>query len=91
MDTCQVDIISNEQADNLVKEARNSPRLYNSRTLSAGAIARSKLASHSVKEHFIPDLNCYCVISTTIAKLSTRHFKVSDYVRNRDLKKGING
>ncbi|GFT87872.1 hypothetical protein TNCV_799781 [Trichonephila clavipes] len=66
----------NEQADNLAKEARNSPQLSNCLTLTdADAIERCKLTSHPVKKHFIPDLNCNRVISTTIARLRTRHFK----------------
>ncbi|GFS96675.1 RNase H domain-containing protein [Trichonephila clavipes] len=72
----QVDIFGYEQADNLVKEARNSPQLSNTLTLTdADAIARGKLTSHSVKKPSISDLNCNRVISTTKARLHTRRFK----------------
>ncbi|GFX45023.1 RNase H domain-containing protein [Trichonephila clavipes] len=67
-----VDIFGNEQADNLAKEARNSPQLSNILTLTdADAIARRKLI-YPVKKHFIPVLNRNRVISTTIR---IRHFK----------------
>ncbi|GFT70589.1 RNase H domain-containing protein [Trichonephila clavipes] len=75
------DIVGNEQADNLAKEERNSLQLSNSLTLTdADALARRKLSSHPVKKHFILDLNCKRVISTTTARLSkdrlrTRYFK----------------
>ncbi|GFU75845.1 hypothetical protein TNCV_1653031 [Trichonephila clavipes] len=60
-----IDIFFNEYADNLPKEARNSPQLSNSRTLTdADAIARRNLPSY-------PDLNCNRVISTTIVRLDT--------------------
>ncbi|GFX98248.1 hypothetical protein TNCV_4908911 [Trichonephila clavipes] len=59
-----------------VEKAQNSPQLSNSLTLSnADSTARHKLTSYPVKRYFIPDLNCNQVISTTIAKLRTRHFK----------------
>ncbi|GFU16270.1 hypothetical protein TNCV_4422251 [Trichonephila clavipes] len=55
---------------------RNSPQLFNSLTLTdADAIVRGKQTSHPVKKHFIPDLNCNRVISTTVARLRTRDFK----------------
>ncbi|GFW27568.1 acetyl-CoA carboxylase 1 [Trichonephila clavipes] len=60
---------SNEQAENLAKEARNSPQLSNSFTITdAVAIARHKLTSYPIKKHFIPDLNCNNVVSSTIAR-----------------------
>ncbi|GFV89119.1 hypothetical protein TNCV_4913181 [Trichonephila clavipes] len=60
---------SNVQADDLDKKDSNSPQLSNSLTLTdADAIARRKFTSHSVKKHFIPDLNCNHVISTTLDK-----------------------
>ncbi|GFT25187.1 dnaJ subfamily C member 5 [Trichonephila clavipes] len=55
-------------------ETRNSPQLSNGLIL-VDAIARCKLSSHPVKKHFIPDLSSNCIISTTIARLQTRHFK----------------
>ncbi|GFW22426.1 hypothetical protein TNCV_1431771 [Trichonephila clavipes] len=65
--------IDNEMADNLAKETQNSPQLSNRLILTdADAIARRKLTSHPVKKHFIPDLNCNRIVSTTIARLRTR-------------------
>ncbi|GFU53855.1 RNase H domain-containing protein [Trichonephila clavipes] len=66
-----VDIFANKQADNLTKEARNSPQLSNSLTLTdAVAIARRKLNSHSVRKHIIPFLNCNLLTSTTTARIN---------------------
>ncbi|GFW15390.1 c-type lectin domain-containing protein [Trichonephila clavipes] len=70
------DRFGNEQADNFDKEARNSPQLSNRLTLTnADAIFRCIFTSHPVKKNCIPDLNCDRVISTTIARLRTRHLK----------------
>ncbi|GFV33243.1 hypothetical protein TNCV_3948971 [Trichonephila clavipes] len=56
------------------KEVQNSPRFSNNLTLT-DAIAKRKITFHRVKKHFIPDLNCNHVISSTTARLRTRHFK----------------
>ncbi|GFU34322.1 hypothetical protein TNCV_1991181 [Trichonephila clavipes] len=39
------------------------------------AIARRELTSYAVKKYVIPEINCNHVISTTIVRLRTRHFK----------------
>lgn len=70
-----VDIDGNEEADILAKEARDDPQLPNSMTLSdADAIASRRLLQASAK-HSIPALNCDRAISTTIARLRTKHLK----------------
>lgn len=71
-----VDIDGNEKADILAKEARDNSQPSNSLTLTdADAIASRRLLSATSQKHSIPTLNCDRAISTTIARLRTKHFK----------------
>ena len=71
-----VGIDGNEKANILAKEARDAPQLSNSLTLTdADAIASRRLLPSSSQKHSIPALNCDRAVSTTIARLRTKHFK----------------
>ncbi|CAL1272681.1 unnamed protein product, partial [Larinioides sclopetarius] len=71
-----VDIDGNERADILAKEARDNSQPSNSLTLTdADAIASRRLLPASSQKQSIPALNCDRAVSTTIARLRTKHFK----------------
>ncbi|CAL1288993.1 unnamed protein product [Larinioides sclopetarius] len=69
-----VDINGNERADILDKEARDNSQLSTSLTLT-DAIASRRLLPASSQKQSILALNCDRAISTTIARLRTKHFK----------------
>ncbi|KAF8778141.1 hypothetical protein HNY73_014895 [Argiope bruennichi] len=69
-------IEGNKKADILAKEARETPQLSYSLILTdADAIASRRLLPASFQKHSIPALNCDRTISTTIARLRTKHFR----------------
>ncbi|GFX33763.1 hypothetical protein TNCV_3961721 [Trichonephila clavipes] len=72
MDTSPHRYLWQQAGDNLAKESRNSPQLFNSPTRTDfDAIARRKFTSHPVKKYFIRDINSNHIISTTMARLRT--------------------
>ena len=71
-----VGIPGNEKADELAKEARDSPQTSKCLTLiDANAVASRKLTCQQGKKFSIPELNSDRTISTIIARLRTKHLK----------------
>ncbi|KAF8796655.1 hypothetical protein HNY73_001004 [Argiope bruennichi] len=74
--SAHVDIKGNEKVDILAKEARENPQPSYSLTVTdANVIASLRLLPASIQKHSIPALNCDHIISTTIARLRTKHVR----------------
>ena len=70
-----VDILGNEKADALAKEARSCPQSSNLITSNdANAVASRRLINNKFK-FSIPTLNCNRTIASIITRLRTKHMK----------------
>ncbi|XP_042899089.1 uncharacterized protein [Parasteatoda tepidariorum] len=71
-----VNIEGNECADSLAKEGRGADQPCTTITLAdANAVARHRLLPHSVRKPLITDFDCSRILTSTITRLRTNHFK----------------
>jgi ribonuclease HI len=71
-----VNIEGNECADSLAKEGRNADQPCTTITLAdANAVAKHRLLPHSFKKPLITDFDCPRILTSTITRLRTNHYK----------------
>ncbi|GFV44274.1 RNase H domain-containing protein [Trichonephila clavipes] len=70
-----VNIGGNECADSLAKEARDIEHKYTTITPLHHAVAKHRIMNHTFKKPLVTEFDCPRIITSTIARLRTEHFK----------------